>query len=166
MLIAAIGFYFIFSHRPYIDSAATQIPCLQSFIEMVDVRDIYDDVRENFVDPIPVPRLPKRWTTKSIWKQEPVETIQESAPLIGSLGPTGYESGDDTDNRGMRQNRLGSGEESLVVYSVNDTATPTNHQTHPSTDDIVQLQLSSSDEQDAALIRERRGNNNDYKPAR
>lgn len=65
MFLASIAFYFIFSHKPYIDPAAARIPCLDPIINMMDVRDIYGDVRENFVDPIPVPRLPRslprRW---------------------------------------------------------------------------------------------------------
>ncbi len=159
MLIAAVGFYFIFSHKPYVDSAATQIPCLQSFIEMVDIRDIYGDVKENFVDPIPVPGLPKRWSSRG--RQDQVaSTIQESAPLIGSMGMTGYESGDDTGVRGVRTNRLGSGDESLVVYSVNEMATPSSNQSCSLTDN--REHLSSTDEQDVALIRERKGNNDSY----
>lgn len=134
MLVAAIGFYFIFSHKPYIDPAATQIPCIQSFIEMIDVRDIYGDVRENFVDPIPVPGLPRRWRRPPGESQEEIPLI--NMPRAGSVG--GYESGEENGPiierqhgegiaasrpdrpSGVRPERLGSGEASLEIYSIRD----------------------------------------------
>ena len=57
MLFFAITHYFVFSHKPFINPEAAQIPCIASCIRMLDVRDVYGDVREHFVDPIPLPKL-------------------------------------------------------------------------------------------------------------
>ncbi|XP_065886088.1 transmembrane protein 184C-like [Dysidea avara] len=46
MFIAAIAHYFVFSHKPYVDPAAAQVPCLASCLKMLDVRDVSGDVRE------------------------------------------------------------------------------------------------------------------------
>lgn len=159
MLIFAISFYFIFSHKPYIDPAATQIPCLQSFIEMVDVRDIYGDVRENFVDPITVPGLPKRWSRAGDKRHKGMETIQETAPLVGpNSNIVGYESGEDDGVRGVaRQDRLGSGEESLIVFSHSDNRHAHQEIHDDDSENVDQQSFSSTDEQDGASIRERKG---------
>ncbi len=55
MFFFAIAHYFAFSHRPYIDPAAAEVPCISTCFRMLDVRDVADDVREHFVDPIPRP---------------------------------------------------------------------------------------------------------------
>jgi hypothetical protein len=57
MLFFAIAHYFVFSHKPYVDPAAAQAPCIHSCLRMLDVRDVADDMREHFVDPIPRPSL-------------------------------------------------------------------------------------------------------------
>ncbi len=57
MLLFAIAHYFIFSHKPFVDPAAAQVPCVTSCLWMLDVRDVYGDVKEHFVDPIPRPLL-------------------------------------------------------------------------------------------------------------
>lgn len=46
MFIAAIAHYFVFSHKPFINPAAAQVPCLDSCLKMLDVRDVGGDVRE------------------------------------------------------------------------------------------------------------------------
>ena len=46
MFIAAIAHYFVFSHKPFINPAAAQVPCLASCLKMLDVRDVGGDVRE------------------------------------------------------------------------------------------------------------------------
>jgi len=46
MFIAAIAHYFVFSHKPFVDPAAAQVPCLASCLKMLDVRDVGGDVRE------------------------------------------------------------------------------------------------------------------------
>jgi len=46
MFFAAIAHYFVFSHKPYVDPAAAQVPCLASCLKMLDVRDVGGDVRE------------------------------------------------------------------------------------------------------------------------
>lgn len=58
MLVAAIAHYFVFSHKPFVDRAAAQVPCVTSCLRMLDIRDIYGDVKEHFVDPIPRPKIP------------------------------------------------------------------------------------------------------------
>ena len=57
MLLFAIAHYFVFSHKPYMDPAAAQVPCIHSCLRMLDIRDVADDMREHFVDPIPRPSL-------------------------------------------------------------------------------------------------------------
>ena len=57
MLLFAIAHYFVFSHKPYVDPAAAQAPCIHSCLRMLDVRDVADDMKEHFVDPIPRPSL-------------------------------------------------------------------------------------------------------------
>jgi len=44
MLVAAIAHYFVFSHKPFVDRAAAQVPCVTSCLRMLDIRDIYGDV--------------------------------------------------------------------------------------------------------------------------
>lgn len=57
MLLFAIAHFFVFSHKPFIDPAAAQVPCITSCLRMLDIRDVADDVREHFVDPLPRPKL-------------------------------------------------------------------------------------------------------------
>ncbi|KAK7476950.1 hypothetical protein BaRGS_00031809 [Batillaria attramentaria] len=47
MFLAAIAHYYSFSHRPYIDMAADQRNCCESFFSMWDVRDVRDDVMDH-----------------------------------------------------------------------------------------------------------------------
>ena len=63
MLLAAVAHYFVFTHKPYVDPAAAQLPCFTSCLRMLDVRDVYGDVKTHFVDPIPIPRpsIPGGW---------------------------------------------------------------------------------------------------------
>ena len=125
MLVAAVAFYFIFSHKPYIDPAAAQVPCFASCLRMMDVRDIYGDVKENFVDPIPVPRVPRlpglpvRYSRKKL--NNVVEINLEDIPLL-----RGNESGEDEG----KIRRLGGGEDSLVQLSVKDVKMRTTNSRH------------------------------------
>lgn len=57
MFFFAIAHYFVFSHRPYIDPAAAEVPCIATCFRMLDVRDVAGDVKEHFVDPIPRPKF-------------------------------------------------------------------------------------------------------------
>ena len=59
MLVAAVAHYFVFSHKPYVNAAAAQVPCFTSCLRMLDVRDVYGDVKTHFVDPIPRPSIPR-----------------------------------------------------------------------------------------------------------
>ena len=45
MFVAAIVHYFVFSHKPFIHGRA-KIPCLESLIRMLDIRDVGEDVKE------------------------------------------------------------------------------------------------------------------------
>lgn len=116
MLVAAIAFYFIFSHKPYIDPAAAQVPCFASCLKMMDVRDIYGDVKENFVDTLPVPRVPRlpglpvRYSREKL--NNDVEINLEDVPLLRGGNESGGEEG--------KIRRLGGGEDSLVQLSVRD----------------------------------------------
>lgn len=88
MLLFAIAHYFIFSHKPYIDPAAAQVPCVASCLRMLDVRDVAGDMKEHFVDPIPRPSLPRLGSKQRV-------SSSEAAPLLTSEGP-GYESDSQT----------------------------------------------------------------------
>ena len=57
MFLFAVAHYFVFSHKPYIDPAAAQVPCIAACLRMLDVRDVAGDVKEHFVDPIPRPKF-------------------------------------------------------------------------------------------------------------
>ena len=147
MLIAAVAFYFIFSHKPYIDPAAAQVPCLHSFINMVDVRDIYDDVKENFVDPIPVPRLPGRRS-----QQEKIEDKNRELEVMPLLEETRRGSDDE------RVRRLGNGEASLILISIRDLNNEDiengAHLVSENNEDTINTSSSQSD--DSSQIRERK----------
>ncbi|CAL1273079.1 unnamed protein product [Larinioides sclopetarius] len=47
MFIASVAHYFAFSHKPYIDMAAQQVPCCLSFMSMWDVSDVRQDVSDH-----------------------------------------------------------------------------------------------------------------------
>lgn len=47
MFLAAVAHYYAFSHRPFVDLAAAQIPCCTSFLSMWDVSDVTHDVSEH-----------------------------------------------------------------------------------------------------------------------
>ncbi|KFM70155.1 Transmembrane protein 184C, partial [Stegodyphus mimosarum] len=47
MFIASVAHYFAFSHKPYIDMAAQQVPCCLSFMSMWDVSDVTQDVTDH-----------------------------------------------------------------------------------------------------------------------
>ena len=57
MFLFAVAHYFVFSHKPYVDPAAAEVPCIAACLRMLDVRDVAGDVKEHFVDPIPRPKL-------------------------------------------------------------------------------------------------------------
>ena len=78
MLIFAIAHYFVFSHKPYIDPAAAQVPCIASCLRMLDVRDVAGDMKEHFVDPIPRPSLPR------LMSKTKMSRSSEAAPLLVS----------------------------------------------------------------------------------
>ena len=46
MFLAAILHYFVFSHKPYAAYGSAKVPCLGSFMRMLDVRDVGEDMKE------------------------------------------------------------------------------------------------------------------------
>ena len=48
MFLAAIAHHYAFSYKAYVDLAAEQPNCCQSFCQMWDVSDVKDDVHEHF----------------------------------------------------------------------------------------------------------------------
>ena len=46
MFLAAIVHYFVFSHKPYAAYGGAKVPCLGSFLRMLDVRDVGEDMKE------------------------------------------------------------------------------------------------------------------------
>ena len=126
---------------------------------MVDVRDIYGDVKENFVDPIPVPRLPRRIQARNRGRGH-----MEDAPLIGNESDniSGYESGGE---RGMQGERLGSGEASLIILSVSQERERVrvehvreDEEEEEEEEDDDDCIIHQDSDQEGALIRERRNN--------
>ncbi len=87
MLLFALAHYFVFSHKPFVDPAAAQAPCIASCLKMLDVRDVADDVKEHFVDPLPRPKLPTI-TRRSRSKRGDEETT----PLVNEGNPAAYNS--------------------------------------------------------------------------
>ncbi|XP_054721919.1 transmembrane protein 184C-like [Uloborus diversus] len=47
MFLASVAHYFAFSHQPYVDMAAQQVPCCLSFMSMWDVSDVTRDVSDH-----------------------------------------------------------------------------------------------------------------------
>ena len=95
MLLFAIAHYFVFSHKPYIDPAAAQAPCIHSCLRMLDVRDVADDMKEHFVDPISRPsieRFRRRFSDKSGNGASSNSAETESDPLLKSSSSS-YGSG-------------------------------------------------------------------------
>ena len=174
MLAFAIAFYFFFSHKPYIDRAAAQVPCLHSCFKMVDVRDIYGDIKENFVDPIPVPRIPNRlqgrWNRARDGPEE-----REDVPLLNAelqTVETELKREEDSNKNRSALEREGRGMDSLMIVSMREVPVETNndnrlnqsprHQSDPedetnsciSTSSSVETQSSSSSSD--SHVRERR----------
>lgn len=88
MLLFAVAHYFVFSHKPYIDPAAAEVPCIAACLRMLDVRDVAGDVKKHFVDPIPRPRFKiKRNVLGSSSntgsdEEKGLMTGQENSPLL------------------------------------------------------------------------------------
>jgi hypothetical protein len=84
MLFFAIAHYFVFSHKPYIDPAAAQVPCIATCLRMLDIRDVAGDLKEHFVDPLPRPRFRRTGVGPSQPSSEgTIVTINaEDAPLL------------------------------------------------------------------------------------
>ena len=81
MLGFALAFYKIFSHKPFINPAAAQVPCLNSCLKMLDLRDMYGDVREHFVDPLPLP-LPLPGLVKRYQRKKKDNSSDEKVELV------------------------------------------------------------------------------------
>lgn len=47
MFLAAVAHLYAFSHHPYIDPDAEQVPCCQSFLAMLDVSDVHQDIQDH-----------------------------------------------------------------------------------------------------------------------
>ncbi len=113
MLLFALAHYFVFSHKPFVDPAAARAPCIASCLRMLDVRDVADDVKEHFVDPIPRPRLPTITRRNTAKRGEKFETT----PLINDT-PSSFNS--DTEHMPQlsapRTNHEVSSEFSVLTY--------------------------------------------------
>ena len=96
MFFFAIAHYFVFSHKPFIDLAAARAPCIHSCLRMLDVRDIADDMKEHFVDPISRPsfeRLRQSFgDVKSDKATSDVESEKDPLFKTGSSGEGSYNS--------------------------------------------------------------------------
>ena len=105
MLLFAIAHYFVFSHKPYIDPAAAQAPCIHSCLRMLDVRDVAGDMKEHFVDPIPRPnfvRIRRSFGDKNGESTSGVESENDPLLKAGSSGGGGRSS----DNGGLNDGSL------------------------------------------------------------
>jgi len=115
MFLFAVAHYFVFSHKPYIDPAAAQVPCFAACLRMLDIRDVAGDVKEHFVDPIPRPKFRHIIRTSATGSSSNMESDEEKMT-----------SGVDTENSpllkktdkkfslpalGKGQGQCGSGEE-------------------------------------------------------
>ena len=112
MLLFALAHYFVFSHKPFVDPAAAKAPCIASCLRMLDVRDVADDVKEHFVDPIPRPKLPTITRRNKTKRGDTFETT----PLI--IGTPSLNSGPEhtAQLRTPRTNSEVSSEFSVVTY--------------------------------------------------
>ena len=118
MLVAALAHYFIFSHKPYVDRAAAQVPCVTSCLRMLDIRDIYGDVKEHFVDPIPRPKIPmlrlKRRKQTEVGEreegeEEEVEVTERESELVPLLNGEQQQQAGDNSFSLMSYGELGNG---------------------------------------------------------
>lgn len=82
MFLFALAHYFVFSHTSFVDPAAARAPCIASCLRMLDVRDVADDVKEHFVDPLPRPKLP------TITRRNRSKRDDEETPLVSEGSPT------------------------------------------------------------------------------
>ena len=150
MLVAAIAHYFVFSHKPFVDPAAAQVPCVTSCLRMLDIRDVYGDVKEHFVDPIPRPKIPrfrvgKRSRMAEVEENEEEEEVVEAeerqaqserAPLLnrnelqpvtdGSFSQLSYRELRWSFNNRSRSSRSVSRHSDTDDSRVNQSASPLN----------------------------------------
>jgi len=82
MVFFAVAHYFVFSHKPFVDPAAAQVPCITTCCRMLDIRDVADDFKEHFVDPIPRPRFTSGRGIKDSRGNGDANIISEEAPLL------------------------------------------------------------------------------------
>ena len=114
----AIAHYFVFSHKPYIDPAATQAPCIHSCLRMLDVRDVAGDMKEHFVDPIPRPnfnRIRRCFGYKNGESTSGVESENDPLLNLDSLGEDG--SGGGGEDRSSNNDGLSEGSVSSSVMT-------------------------------------------------
>lgn len=112
----------------------------------MDVRDIYGDVKENFVDPIPVPRLPNRLPGR--WnrvKGEPEE--KEDVPLLSVERQIDQMREREEGRRSDASNleREGRGMESLMVLTLRNEV-PVEHSNNVG-DSLNQSETNSVEEE-------------------
>jgi len=148
--VAAIAHYFVFSHKPFVDPAAAQVPCVTSCLRMLDIRDVYGDVKEHFVDPIPRPKIPrfrvgKRSRMAEVEENEEEEEVVEAeerqaqserAPLLnrnelqpvtdGSFSQLSYRELRGSFNNRSRSSRSVSRHSDTDDSRVNQSASPLN----------------------------------------
>ena len=143
MLLFAIAHYFVFSHKPYVDPAAARAPCIHSCLRMLDVRDVADDMKEHFVDPISRPsfeRIRRRFGDKS--EEEGASGVEtESDRLLKTSASSGGGGGAMSSTVGV----LNDGSLSFSVMSANDDDMKIQHRvTRPSLTAVVEEEKEPS----------------------
>lgn len=111
MFFFAIAHYFVFSHRPFIDPAAARAPCIHSCLRMLDVRDVADDMKEHFVDPISRPSFER--LRRSFGDVKGDKTMEsEKDPSL----KTGSSEGGSSNRHGGELSSYGSLSFSVLTY--------------------------------------------------
>ena len=98
MLLFAVAHYFVFPHKPYVDPAAAEVPCITACLRMLDLRDVAGDIKEHFVDPIPHPNfrirrivLGSRSSTGSNENSPLLQKVEAAEPLSATPCQDGME---------------------------------------------------------------------------
>ncbi|XP_076340399.1 transmembrane protein 184C isoform X2 [Tachypleus tridentatus] len=82
MFLASVAHYFAFSHIPFIDLAAEQVPCCMSFMSMWDVSDVTHDVSEHI-------RHVGKTVRQSVSRKQLESSTEEKQLLVNPAENTG-----------------------------------------------------------------------------
>lgn len=123
MLLFAVAHYFTFSHKPYVDPAAAEVPCITACLRMLDVRDVAGDIKEHFVDPIPRPKFRIRRNTQGCHSGEDSPLLRSRSESLLPLPRTPTPSLEGVEAKAAAENCRGpSSDTDITVASGKQTS--------------------------------------------